>query len=615
MPLAVSPTAQDLLNAAKYAAHLFTVNAAREYFRTKNVKLVEKTIPWDEHITRGLSSVTELEPCVVLEFDKEACEAIDCFEFKKYTRCETWDKERLIDDGVNKYRACQDSCNHFKVKYNTFWDGSNCKLVNKGLKEFCVVPALRAYTYGYFNKQPPFTWNQEKSECYNNDAYCTHFGMRLQDDGECDYNLGPKIFHWIFGENLTRLYTNEVLYPPHKYRHGWEDVEVDAPQMIEEAMRGEEARALLEDATVRNASQVPRGGYEFAKSVKGARWLHAAPTPDEKKDDKEDPLDYYSGQKVSIRVIKRIGELVLSTIAIEFAIKLSAITLSYISSYVSTIVFSEVLPASIYAFAAGIGTAVEALATSGVVLAIGGVLEALLSGLLSLANPVFLFLAGSQLGGFIADQLLEQYSFVQTDLKNLVTAKMLKKACAFGNDIYAYATMGRQKFDGTFYTLDPLYVWAQNVASKEHDSERLKYVILKSAHYLKLLKYNSLGQVIKWEEAPDDRVRKLNVTVEGYHDDIPQNVRNLLFEAPSKGRLYLWGGLGVLFVVCGYVFCAFHVALYLILMLLVFCLISTDMLVWWSRNDTITGNILYVYDAFATTDGGQTAPTTSATRI
>lgn len=554
------PTTKDLLNASKYAGYLYMVNATREFFKSKNVILKETKIDWEPEIISGLIKPSVLEPKIRLEFDEKACKDIDCFDWIKFRRCYKDDKPQLVDDGVNKYQACQEACNNFKTRQNTKWINGKCKLLNLGLKTFCIVPANRSHTLGYFNKQPPFRWDETKSMCYNNDPYCTHFGMRLQADGECDKTPFMKVFHFVFGDTITKKFANEVYYPSKKYRSGWEDVD---------------------EFPIGEAPSREVVSYSFTKS-------------DAYADVGLEDDDYYSGKNISIRVLKFLGESILIALGIEVGVRLTPTLLSFISSYVSSIAFEEVLPSAVYVFGAGIATAFESIATNGLILAAVRTVSTAVGALLSIANPILLFVGAASVAGFILDQTLEGFTHTQTDLKNFITAANLKIICEKANDRYAYLLTGKQKFDGLI-DLDPITMWSQNVVLDAHDVDRVKYIMLKSAHYLKNLKYNSIGQLIKYGE---ETAVKLSVIPEPYEETIPVDISKYLFDNPTTDRYVMWGTLVVTFIAGLYVFSVYNTILFLLIALLTFIIFSFDLIMWWTNNSTLSGNILYIYDKF-----------------
>lgn len=560
--MTVLPTTLDLLNASKYAGYLYMVNSTREYFKNKGIILKEKRVDWEPDLLAGLAMSSILEPKIELSFDETSCKAVSCFNWIKFRRCYETDKPQIVDDGVNKYEACQEACTKFKTLQNTIWKDGKCKLLNLGLKTFCLIPAKRSHTLGYFNKQPPFRWDEEVSACYNNDAYCTHFGMRLTASGECDKSDFMKVFHFVFGETITKLFANEIYYPSKKYRSGWEEV----------------------DNLPFYSPNVPleKSPIQFMKTD-NYKTIQLA-------DD-----DYYSGKNVSIRILKYLGESILVALGIELGVRLTPALLSFISSYVSSIAFEEILPPAIYVLGAGIATAFEALATNGLIVAVVGTISSTVGALLSVANPILLVVGAASVAGFIIDQTLEGFTHTQTDLKNFISAANLRKICEQANNKYAYLTSGKQKFEN-LVELEPIVMWSQNVTLNEKDPERLKYIMYHSAHYLRYLKYNSIGQLINYGE--DVPVKKLSVIPEPYKETIPPEVTSYLFDTPDMSKYLLWGTLIFLFVGSTYAFTFYHHLFWLLVVLISFILVCYDLITWWTANSTYSGNILYVYDKF-----------------
>lgn len=560
--MTVLPTTLDLINASKYAGYLYMVNSTREYFQNKNIILKEKNVEWEPELVAGLIKPSVLEPKIELSFDEKACKDINCFDWIKFRRCYADDKPQIVDDGVNKYEACQEACRKFKTQQNTVWKNGKCKLLNLGLKTFCIIPSTRSHTLGYFNKQPPFRWDEDKSDCYNNDAYCTHFGMRLQANGECDRSDFIKVFHFVFGDTITKQFANEVYYPSKKYRSGWEDVD-----------------------------EFPIGSSDVVLEKSPTKFIASQDHLILKADD-----EYYSGKNVSIRILKYLGESILVALGIEVALRITPALLSFISSYVSSIAFEEVLPSAIYVLGAGVATAFESLATNGLIVAVVGTVSTTVGTLLSVANPVLLVVGAASVAGFIIDQTLEDFTHTQTDLKNFISASNLHKICAQANDRYAYLAMGKQKFS-ELVDLDPIVMWSQNVVMDEKDPKRLKYIMFKSAHYLKNLKYNSIGQLINYDE-DEEKVQKLNVIPEPYEEKIPTEVTSYLFDTPSKSKYILWGTLITIFVGSAYTFTFFYYPILMMFLLLSFIFFCYDLITWWTTNSTYSGNILYIYDKF-----------------
>lgn len=556
------PTTRDLVNATKYASQLYIQKSVKSFFEHLNVELVEKEVPWDDDLVRGLSDPSKLEKRLQFSFSEKGCAAVSCFRYVKWRQCANFESTVKVNDGVNVYDACQPVCGKIKTAHTTLWDDGKCKLVNDLLKKFCTIPVLRSDTPGYFNKQPPFTFFEKQSTCAINDPYCTHFAQRLKGN-ECTQPWYSKLTQFVFGKTITQMLANDVYFPSSRYRKGWgevDDIQTSEPlddilARCNAAVRSDNAKHVV-FRPFRDVDVLRAGGESSYFTSKGIK-------------------------NISIYILENVGILV-GTLAVEKILTL-------VISKLSTVAFSELLPEGLYAFCVSVSLAIENSAVAGAIVTAGGVIFSTTTALLSAAAPVFVLVAATNFAGVILDNTLEEYTHVNTDFSTFMSKKTLDQVVDLANVEYARSTSKKTKFSG-LAELDPLVVWYENAKTFKVDEDRLLFTMVRSAHYLKLLKYNSIGQVISFDGEPKNNV---DIKIETHEKTVETKSLALYANVPSVSTISIWGASALFVFGSIYLYQTTFKLVFLLLAVVFLCLFCFTIISWWISNDSLTGNIFY----------------------
>lgn len=543
-------TTKDLANAHEYAANLYVMQKIDTYFNEKGIKLVKKNSKWSDNLTKYLKPNYKLEEKIEYSFNKESCKSIACFPFKGNDRCNIFENI-TFNDGTNTYDCCQKACSDFKNSVDTIWDNGKCKFLNSALKTYCLIPSQRSETKSMFNKVPPFKWLSDTNECKPSLSYCTHFSMSIDEKGDCYEQGFVKVFKFVFGQTITRQFTNNIFYPEEIYRPDW-DGEVENKVMLNESLKNE------------------KKDFSLLTRISNT----------ENRDDR-------TVGEISLEIIKKLSIAILELAGIHYATKITIEILSRVMTTLSNIAYERLLPESIYQGCAAIATAFETIVTEGLVATFLSGSISLASTVLEITNPILYVLLAINLVSIIVDTIDPLH--IMNDLKHYISKSNLKKINDILNLNYAKLIGGKNKFDGLI-EITPLILWNLNYIPKDDEIDRMKFITIKAADYLNALKYNSLGQELDFKE--EKKINKINIT----NSIIENNVREIfVFSSPShaiKGFLFFSTFLFLFFI---YKYNKTYKMIFLILILFTSFIPIIIILHWWSNNKSMTGNILYNY--------------------
>lgn len=561
MSVIIEPTTLNLANATKYASQLYLQKSIHDYFKRMNIKLVKKSnIYWDKSILKGIHDTTKLEPMIEYEFDEEGCTDINCFEYVKFRHCTDYSKSLTVNDGPNTYQACQPACTKFKVKMGTIWDdkSKSCKMINTALKKFCIIPSSRTDTPGYLNKQPPFTWDDLSSNCTNNAGYCSWFSQKFTSDGSCETPGWIKFSQAILGQTYTSQMSHDMFFPSNIYRKGWEDVEFDPNAGI--------------NPDKKNLAYTK----ELVSIDRKKQTVHA-----------EVEIDFNS------ELLKKLAEFILENLGAYAVGFVGTKIITFVITKINSIVLEEVLPAGLYAFCSSIALAVESCALYDCIITGVEVLTFVLEELLSILDPIGISLIVSSLIGLIIDYTSKAGKTVLTDFRNFISKDALKKIVTKYNDQYSVILENRKKFNG-LAKMTPLLVWYANTHTREPNDDRIVFIITKSAQYLRLLKYNSLGQKITYA---GEHTNKIKIKPEIHEESL--DLEKYLLKNPTvlqKTTLII-----VFTCICltTILYEKTYNLMYLFILFVFVVFFTCFVLVWWMYSTPIEDNLLKIlYKSF-----------------
>lgn len=554
----VTFTTLDIAHATKYAATIYSQIATKNYLDKLNIEYSIVEQEWDAIMLKGLDP-ENLEKKIKFVFDDpKKCRSIACFEYNKYSKCSSFDQQLVVDDGPNTYLACQPICKKFTTPVDTVFVDGKCRLVDQGLKQYCLIPSRRSDTKDDYSKVPPFIWDNKSNTCTTSLQYCNHFTMTLQE-GECKKDKFISTFEFIFGKTATRYFGNAFYYTD--WRDHWQPPSSiprpDLPQQRDDPK-------IVENQLRRHAD------------------VHAT--------SRENDEDYYDKKVIGTRVVKEITKQILENLSIYLAADISPVILSMLAS-VGGQVLTAVLPEAVVSGALAAGSAIEAIFSEGLLLTVTEGIGVTVAGVLTVLNPIALLLLAASITGVVLDAV-DPYH-IHSELKHFVDAPTLKLIERSFHDSYSYYSTGNQRFK-ELTELSGSMLWLANNDITSPSTERLTLTLLKSAHYLKSLKYNSLGQTLSWEK--EDIVKGVDVDIDHTHTKVPVSQQKNIFQPPNMGRAAAW--IGAALVGCGsaYLCCFEYSNVFFVILTLAFALFSMDVLKWWVANDKISGNIFSYHD-------------------
>lgn len=209
------PTRSDTISAVIYAENQFLKQEILKLQKLNDeffLGVETSHRPWlpDEINLNGLAG--PIKEKTIWKYTKLGCELQSCFSTNKENKvCSLNAPEEKYSLDDNEIVACQKACTYYRDGKNkivipeVIWKNGSCIISNTPLKKFCLFPSLRAksFTKG-LTDVPPFYWNEPEQKCFVTSKYCNFFNSFLIN-GDCDVGAFLNFFEtWILGKTMTR---------------------------------------------------------------------------------------------------------------------------------------------------------------------------------------------------------------------------------------------------------------------------------------------------------------------------------------------------------------------------------------------------------------------------
>lgn len=564
----MAPTFQkaDMADATRYALQTYAQKDVIQMFQNLGVPIVTKEVPWDLPSVNRLKKNAVLDKKFEFEFAEEGCKLLHCYQYVGNGHC----RERAplnVFDGENRYEACQSICKKMKVPFSVFWCDGECKLNNPLLESYALRPNIRTNSKASYEKVPPYAYDRHKQTCRLSQVYCNKYGMDLVGD-KCVERGSFKFSEFIFGKTITRAFSNATYSV---LLNQWNEIAAENAPAVEETPVV--SKKSFRPLAFQSPAQFKRKEDQVFNAIEGD--------------------EYYNLGETTTRVITDLLKFIAETLGIVLGLKTITATVGYVSTLLSNIAFDRLLPTALYEAAIAASAAVEAVLSNGYVLAVTGALSTVGEIVASVLDPLLIIILIANVIGLVVDSVDPLH--LHSELKTFTTQEILDTIAAYLKDKYAYIFKGESKYTNLI-GVTPLLVWSANRDKDAKDPDRLKFILEKSSHYLLALEFNALGQRLDFKDEP--KVNGVMIKSQPVRHKISDGWVESLFKPPETNRKIAWSMLLVGMVTSGTLYLRHLFIGFLIPFLIAFVVLATDIIYWWTRNNSITGNMLYVYDPF-----------------
>lgn len=205
------PTQSDIMSSLRFAENQILAERLKgekdPFF--KNIETTTRDWLPEEINLNGLSG--KLPPKFIHKFKEEDCKGISCFPMTNTG--EPCNKESVpyetTDSVGNTFSGCQTSCFHLSDKTplpELVWRNGKCIVGNTPQKIYALFPRkrARAKTVGVTDV-PPFVWKEDSRLVEISKAYCRYFDTGFEID-DCVIPPVQRFFeNYIAGKTLVRM--------------------------------------------------------------------------------------------------------------------------------------------------------------------------------------------------------------------------------------------------------------------------------------------------------------------------------------------------------------------------------------------------------------------------